>query len=59
VVAAAGRADRLAQVEVLGAVRALNVPIMADVEFSSSAASAFTFSVFFALVNGIFLASSY
>jgi hypothetical protein len=41
------------------AVSALKVPIIADVECSSSLASAFTFSVFFALVSAISLASSY
>jgi hypothetical protein len=53
VVAAAGLADGLAQVEVLGRGEPLKVPIIAEVECSSSFASAFTFSVFFALVNAI------
>jgi hypothetical protein len=53
VVAAARLADGLAQVEVLGAVSPLKVPIIAEVECSSSLASAVTFSVFFALVSAI------
>ena len=53
VIAAAGLANGLAQVEVLGRGEALKVPMMAEVECSSSLASAFTFSVFFALVNAI------
>ena len=58
VVAAAGPANGLAQVEVLRRGEAGKVPIMAEVECSSSLASAATFSVFFALVNAITKSSS-